>query len=162
MFWWFYVFVATFSLNVCLVFGTCSTPKSNFLFMSSLTPTCVPNRPTSRPHHQHNLHFDIFLALNVVTLLLLTAAITGKNFEVMNLDYSVFAQLAHSVNKEKNLSTICISDVSFWFLIRTKLLSLANFFTKSIHTKIRLAFCPESSFLTLQLSIHNRLEGFHY
>ena len=112
--------------------------------------------------------FNIFLALTVITLLLLIAAITGLAFEVQETRKQCFcAVYAKLLTKQIFLIEFAIPMYLFGFPVST----ITNTFSKETFNpcyfcqvrthQIPIAFRPESSFTPHQLRIHYRLEGIH-
>ena len=113
--------------------------------------------------------FNIFLALTVITLLLLIAAITGLTFEVHETrKQCVRALNAKLLLKETFWVELAIPVYHFGFLASTitntlpKQILIPCYFCHVRTHQIPIAFRPESPFSLHQLSRDYRLEGIHY
>ena len=113
--------------------------------------------------------FNFFLALTVITLLLLITAITGLVFEVHETKKQCFCAVNAKLLTEETFGVeVAIPMYLFGFPVSTTTNTLPQgifipcYFCQVRTHQIPIAFRPELSFTPHQLSIHYRLEGIHY
>ena len=111
-----FAFVPLSSFGVRPFFCPASTPSWSFSCDFSFNPTHVPKLQNYFLRIRKTCLFNILLALTVVTLLFLTAAVTGIIFEIHETGKQCFCTGDANLFKKRTiLSTDCISAATFWF-----------------------------------------------
>ena len=147
-----------------------TSPNARVFSLSPLSPPPAYRTVQNRfPVISTTCFFNIFLALTVITLLLLITAITGLAFGVHETRKQCFRAVnSNLLTKETLWVEFALPMYFFGFPESTitntfpKEIFIPCFFCQFRTHQISIVFRPQSFFTPHQLSIHYRPEGIHY